>query len=132
MIELTRFVKDDATTLGRFSYATRTFFTVERPWLDNQPNVSCIPDGDYKMARVDSPKFGPGMWEIVNVLGRTHILLHVANTPRNVEGCLGVGLSVYPDLKGVGSSRNGIDEFYLLTSGLAEETIRIKTGHVSG
>ena len=79
------------------------------------------------MARVDSPKFGADMWEIINVPGRSHILLHIANLPINVEGCVGVGLSVYPDLKGVGSSRNGIDEFYALTAGLTDETINIST-----
>ena len=128
MIDLCRFVKDHTITLGKLTFGNRTYFTVERPWRDNQTFVSCIPDGEYQMARVNSPRFGADMWEIVDVPGRTHILLHVANSPGNVMGCVGLGLAVYATLKGVSSSRNAINEFYRLTSGLTEETINITTG----
>lgn len=127
MIELTRFVKSTAVTLGRLTYGNENFYTVERPWIGNKPFISCIPDGLFALKRIDSPKFGPGMWEIVDVLDRTHILLHVANTVDDVVGCVGIGLSVYSNLGGVGSSRKGIEKFYDLTSELTEETILIKT-----
>ena len=131
MIQLNRFVKDNAATLGKLTYGDHTYYTVERPWRDNRPFVSCIPDGEYKMRRVNSPKFGEDMWEIVDVPGRTHILLHVANGPGNVMGCIGLGQTIYPNLKGVGSSRKAIDAFYDLTAGVTEETISITTGAVS-
>lgn len=128
MIELHRFVLTKAITLGRFTYENETFYTVERPWLDNRTNVSCIPAGGYAMARVDSPKFGPGTWKVLDVPKRTDILFHVGNTVDDVVGCLGVGLTVYPDLKGVGSSRNGLNRFLELTSGIEREGLIITTG----
>lgn len=126
-MKLTRFVKNSEVTLGRLDFAGKHFFTVERPWLDNKPNVSCIPDGNYKVKRVDSPKFGDDMWEIINVADRTHILIHVANSPHNVKGCVGLGQSIYPNLRGVGSSRLAITEFYSLTAGFEEMDIEIVT-----
>jgi len=127
MINLKRFVKNEEVTLGRLEYAGQEFFTVERPWLNNRPNISCIPDGTYKMVRVDSPRFGEDMWEIADVPDRTHILIHVANNPSNVQGCIGFGRSVFPTLKGVGNSRVAIEQFYHLSAGSHEEEITITT-----
>lgn len=129
---LTRFAQFEDVTIGRLDYAGQEFFTVERPWKDNKPNISSIPDGTYKMGRVNSPKFGEDMWEIMEVPGRTHILIHVANTADNVLGCIGLGNTVYSTLRGVGSSRNAINKFYDLTSGLEEEEITIITGALHG
>jgi len=126
-MKITRFVKNKTIALGRLDFADTAFFTVERPWLDNKPNISCIPDGTYKLKRVDSPKFGADMWEIADVPGRTHILLHVGNRPHNFEGCIGLGQTIYPDLSGVGSSKHAIAEFYKLTAGLEEADIEIVT-----
>lgn len=130
-MKLVRFYKGKDLTLGRLTHAGRDFYTVERPWADNKPNISCIPDGNYKLKRVDSPKFGADFWEIADVPNRTHILIHVANTANNVQGCIGLGTTVYNDLGGVGSSRVAIGEFYKLTSGLDEEDITIYTGALS-
>ena len=126
-MKLTRFIKNEEVTLGRLDFANQHFFTVERPWLDNQTSISCIPDGNYKLKRVDSPRFGDDMWEIADVPDRTHILFHVANGPHNVKGCIGLGQTIYPDLRGVGSSRLAITEFYHLTAGFEEEDIEIVT-----
>ena len=128
MIELIRFVKSHAITLGRLRFGDNDYFTVERPWKDNQTFVSCVPDGTYKMVRVDSPKFGDNMWEIAAVHARTHILIHVANTPSNVMGCIGLGQTIYQNLNGVGSSRLAIDDFYEATKQLTETEICISTG----
>ena len=49
--------------------------TLENPWRDNTPNISCIPIGTYLCKRVDSPKFGD-TFEVSDVSGRTHILFH--------------------------------------------------------
>lgn len=125
---LTRFAQLEDVTIGRLNYAGQYFFTVERPWKDNEPNISCIPTGNYQMGRVDSPKFGPDTWEIRDVPGRTHILIHVANTADDVLGCIGLGRTVYPTLGGVGSSRVSVDKFHDLTAGSTEEEIIIING----
>lgn len=73
--------------------------TVERPWIDNLPNVSCIPEGIYPMRKRRSPliartskgKYTEG-WEICEIPGRTLVEVHIANYPRDVKGCCGVGM----------------------------------------
>lgn len=70
--------------------------TVERPWLDNQPNISCIPEGTYKLERYTSPRFGDcfiisgeTVDKFKNDKGkRWGILIHPANTPGQLAGCI--------------------------------------------
>jgi len=65
--------------------------TMERLWLDNQPNISCIPEGNYIPCRMISPKFGE-TFEIP-VSGRTHILFHKGNhAMSDSRGCILVGV----------------------------------------
>lgn len=74
--------------------------TVERPWADNEPYVSCIPSGAYTMRKRPSPvvlrtsggDFEEG-WEVTDVPGRTYIMVHPGNWSTSVEGCIAVGES---------------------------------------
>ncbi len=99
MIELLRDYHDDRT-FGQMTLESGTVvYTMERPWLNNQPLVSCIPEGVYRLALRDSSvvnrttrgKYLRG-WEVTDVPNRSFIMLHIANFPRDVEGCIGVGL----------------------------------------
>jgi len=128
MMELVRFASFKDRTIGRLTYNDEHFYTVERPWLDNQPNISCIPTGFYKLGRVDSPRFGPGTWEVAAVTGRSHILIHVANTAADVIGCIGLGMGLFPQLQGVSSSKAAIENFYLMTAGFDKEELIIRDG----
>jgi len=65
--------------------------TIENLWLDNQVGISCIPAGDYKVIKQNSPKYGTGMWTLLNVPERTHILIHWGNTAEDTKGCIIVG-----------------------------------------
>jgi hypothetical protein len=47
--------------------------TVEPPWRDNRPFLSCIPSGSYLCSKVDSPRFG-NTWEVAGVDDRLTIL----------------------------------------------------------
>ena len=86
--------------------------TIERPWLDNTPHVSCIPEGMYEMALRQSPvvsktsggDFEEG-WQVLDVPGRTWIMLHPGNWARNVEGCIAMGREFHPAELMVTSSR---------------------------
>lgn len=77
------------------------FYTAERPWLNNAPNVSCIPTGEYRLAlrrsgvveRSTGGEFLEG-WEITNVPGRTFIMIHPGNTMHDLQGCVAVGDSL--------------------------------------
>lgn len=80
-------------TAGTLSYNGLKFYTVERPWIDNTPYTSCIPEGIYAVRKYNSERF-PDAWEVTDVGGgRTHILFHAGNRPIDVQGCIAVGLT---------------------------------------
>lgn len=64
--------------------------TAELPWLDNHPGTSCIPTGTYECIPHNSPSH-PNTWEVSNVPNRSAILIHNANLPSQLLGCIGVG-----------------------------------------
>lgn len=130
MIEITRFALFGDRTLGRLKIDDLELWTIERPWLNNVPFESCIPTGQYKVRRTNSPRFGPDTWQIQDVPDRTHILFHVANTSADVVGCIGCGISLYPDLNGVGSSRKAMAKFDSHLAGLDEADLVIKSGEL--
>jgi hypothetical protein len=103
-------------------------YTIERPWINNVKNISCIPEGFYVVERRHSPRFGDDMWMVIDVPNRTDILIHVANRASDVQGCIGIGTSVYPDLSGVGNSRDGIKSFYEQTEGLDSFLLVVSSG----
>ncbi len=115
-LELLRLVDDGQATVGRLSIAddpAAAWYTIERPWLDNKPNVSCIPCGTYLMAPRHYNRGGYDAWEVLDVPGRSHILVHVANWPKNVEGCIGTGMGATSSHDGlmVTRSRDAFSEF---------------------
>lgn len=68
-------------------------WTVERPWLGNEPWVSCVPNGEYDLVwHPWSARDGMTVPMLANVPDRSAILIHPANFPHEVQGCIGVGL----------------------------------------
>ncbi|WHF51455.1 DUF5675 family protein [Chryseobacterium gotjawalense] len=62
--------------------------TVELPWKNNQPRVSCIPPGNYRLRKRCSPKF-KSHFEVMDVPDRKYILFHAANDAgRELRGCI--------------------------------------------
>jgi len=71
-------------------YINKTFqcYTIELPWLDNQPRVSCIPEGRYALKKRYSPKFKQHLL-VDGVQGRGLILIHAANDAlKELKGCI--------------------------------------------
>ena len=100
--------------------------TLEREWLDNRTNVSCIPTGTYICRRVDSPKFGD-TFEICDVPDRSHILFHKGNIEDDSEGCVIVGEQYhkYKRKVSIKASREGFAEFKARTAGIDAFYLRI-------
>jgi len=72
-------------------------YTLERPWKDNQKNISSIPAGSYSgILRYDHRDH----WriELRNVPGRTNVQIHVGNEPDETKGCILVGTKLSSDL----------------------------------
>ncbi len=63
-------------------------YTIELPWRDNLPNISCIPVGWYQLDWTFSPRFKRFTVEVMKVPNRTGIRFHPANEVTEIEGCI--------------------------------------------
>jgi hypothetical protein len=101
-IEIIRFVdygRWDEGTFGILRFNNFSCYTVERPWVNNEPFISCIPLGIYDLEYYYSPKFGESAIIYGNSVSkfpsnyykRSGILIHVANISSDVQGCIGLG-----------------------------------------
>ncbi len=62
--------------------------TIELPWLQNQRNVSCIPEGRYELRKRFIKKFGLHLL-VVDVQDRSWILIHPVNDAKTqLKGCI--------------------------------------------
>jgi len=90
-VELIRLEKGEEGTFGVLRMDGRVFcVTLEPPDRGNRPEVSCIPAGQYRCRRVASPRFGE-TFEVGDVPGRSHILVHAGNLAGDTRGCLLLG-----------------------------------------
>lgn len=63
-------------------------YTLELPWVGNQKQLSCIPEGSYALQKRYSPRFKEHL-EVLNVPNRSLILFHPANNAqRELKGCI--------------------------------------------
>lgn len=63
-------------------------FTIELPWLQNQHNISCIPEGRYELRKRFVQKFGLHLL-VVDVPERSWILIHPASDAKTqLKGCI--------------------------------------------
>lgn len=107
---LNRYYQDNKITLGILNINNIQhvpIFTLEKPNLDNQRNISCIPKGNYICKPYSSSKY-KNVYQICDVPNRTKILFHVGNYPKDTRGCILPGLAVIPQKKMVSYSRNAM------------------------
>jgi hypothetical protein len=96
IVRLIRLEDTGRETLGCLTVNGRlTCWCIERPWLDNQRKVSCIPCGSYVCRKREewhlAAKFGY-CYEVLDVPERTDILFHPANTSEELHGCIAPGM----------------------------------------
>lgn len=65
--------------------------TVERPWLNNQHDISCYPPGEYQLKRKFSEEFKYEVFAILNVPNRDGCELHKGNFFEDSKGCTILG-----------------------------------------
>ena len=81
----------DHGTFGYMKINKQVFCaTLEPADLLNKQNVSSIPAQQYICKRIISPKYGL-CFEVTNVPGRSHVLIHPGNIDDHTEGCIIVG-----------------------------------------
>lgn len=110
---------------GALHFQGRSLFTVEKPWRNNQPMVSCIPLGEYRLlwrpTTTSVPdEFEGHTWYMVgDTVGleegeklRYRCAIHRGNTEKAVKGCIapGTGLGFIKQRWAVSSSHDAMLE----------------------
>jgi hypothetical protein len=122
MLRLKRAYLDNCT-IGKLYYKGEFIcYTIERPWLNNEKSVSCIPEGEYILEPYESAKHPDCFYLGNNNLGvgflethqRTYILIHVGNFVNDIQGCIAPGLSLHPSRWGVSDSKKAMDKLRAL------------------
>jgi hypothetical protein len=72
----------------------KTFYTLERPWVGNERNISCIPSLTYYVKFLESSASGKykNVYHIQDVPGRGGVLIHNGNIIAHTRGCVLIGL----------------------------------------
>lgn len=89
----------DEGTFGYFVLDDLWWFSLELPWRNNAPNISCIPAGSYRVERRYSPHFRRELYWVRHVKNRSFILIHPANFAgdeslgwqSHLQGCITLG-----------------------------------------
>jgi hypothetical protein len=99
-------------TLGSASINGRSVgYTLELPDCGNRRNVSRIPAGTYTTTEVaNHSRFGYCL-RLHNVTGRSGILIHVGNSPRDTTGCILPGQSRSSSRCWVSNSRAALRQY---------------------
>jgi hypothetical protein len=87
-LELIRSYFPNGTNGDLFCDGKHICFTIELPWLDNRPTVSCIPEGKYELEKYFSEHLGNHL-HLKAVAGRSMIMIHAANdAEKELRGCI--------------------------------------------
>jgi len=109
MADLTikRFAYSPMGTFGNMQMPNgEELYTVEQLWRNNERNVSCIPEGNYRCRERFYNRGNYNAIHIVDVPDRDLILFHKGNTESDLQGCIapGKGLAFINGQWAVGSS----------------------------
>jgi hypothetical protein len=87
-LELIRTYCPDGTNGDLLLNGDKVCSTIELPWKENAPKISCIPEGEYELKKRFSQRPG-NHFILVNVPGRSFILIHPANDAlKELKGCI--------------------------------------------
>ncbi len=103
--------------------------SLERGWINNARNISCIPAGKYDLKLEWSPRFQKDLWEIYGVPNRRECKFHAANFSRQLNGCIALGRDRRDldadGLTDVTNSRNTMNEFHKVMEGFTESELHV-------
>lgn len=100
----------EIATLGRVRVNGETHsHSLELPWKNNMPGISCIPPGVYGLEFFDSPKFKRPILRLKHVPGREAIEIHPANHVAELRGCIALGIRMAVNPEYLIESRKSVD-----------------------
>lgn len=94
---LEREIFTDNSIIGRL-YLNKEYVcdTLENPYINNERNISCIPEGKYNV-RMRTPRESATRdylhLLVQEVPDRSYILFHKGNRPEHTQGCILVGMN---------------------------------------
>jgi len=87
-LELIRTYYPNGTNGQLLLNGDRLCSTIELPWKNNQPKISCIPEGGYELRKRWSQRYGEH-FILMNVPERSYILMHPANDAlKELKSCI--------------------------------------------
>ncbi len=102
--------------------------TLEPPWLENRPGLSCIPPGTYDVRVTFSNRFHQMLPELFAVPGRSAIRMHAGDTVDDTEGCILLGMGKTPHEFAASDSRSTLRRFLAwMRSGGNEARVTVRT-----
>ena len=110
VIKLNRIYEEKVTPGTLFINGKQKCYTLERPWVDNERTISCIPEGCYEIGlklygkwheRWKDKDWYRGVIMLHGTEPRSEILIHTANYVRQLNGCIAPGLSFGKEGDGV-------------------------------
>lgn len=132
-------------TFGVLNICDFKCFTLELPDYNNQPSISCIPEGEYQVSLRYSPSFKKTLYNVKNVPKRSYILIHGANfagdkkkgLQTHLEGCIALGYKKGSTVNKFGiqqkcifNSQQAVNDFMRLLD-KQDFTLRIKNGYIN-
>ena len=91
----------EESTIGElFLNGERMCDTLENPYINNERNISCIPEGQYKVRLRKASESGSRDYLhllVEDVPKRDWILFHRGNTAKDTSGCILVGMGSQQD-----------------------------------
>jgi len=118
--QLIRFRSSDHGTFGMLTSSEYHSYTIELPWRDNAPNVSCIPTGEYDVIWCWSNHFKRYLYLLDGVPGRSGVRIHAGNLAGDItrglrthsQGCIlpGTRTGIYKGQRAVILSEPKVSE----------------------
>lgn len=127
VVRLTRVLSTNHGTFGVLRAPGWNALSIECPWRDNRRSISCIPNGQYRVAQTYSPRFKRATYQVMHVPDRSGVRIHSGNLAgdrlrgliTHFNGCIGLGVR-----QGVLSGQRAV-----LTSGPTVATFESLMGH---
>lgn len=112
MFTIYRSYLDDRTVGKLYNDGNHVGYTLERPALANCQNISCIPEGLYRVKRDRSGKHR--YYALKNVTNRSAIEVHNGTIPTHSDGCILIGYELTHELnlRGLSDPENQILEMF--------------------
>ena len=109
-------IGDDAGVLAQ---------TLELPWKNNTPDVSCIVAGTYLCELRWSPEHSRNLYWITGVPNRADVEIHIGNFTSNTKGCVLLADSRDPDGVDVDNSTDAFQRFMAHMAGASSFTLTV-------